>query len=386
MNPNKKIISEFKNFQLDQTSKKALVTKAIEQVEKDLYAKNVKYEGFLERLSVDSLNWGEFFELARNRYGSDYWLKDSMGGGKKGLVAYLEAVQIDVIKKLFDSKDEKKKTLLIRILFSLEYEIKQITRLIEICRLERHNAVEAAGTEFIELKLFSLAVNNSGTGKGRVISRDATEIYYSGSKVTLQAKAEKDSVFKFWNGDANDSNDIFIVTMDSEKSVTADFEKVNAAEASSFDNFRSNESQMVHTNLNNRKKSTDAFQTSLAMTKLLNRIESLENTLSEVLRRLDGMQINTPWPVKNLAFNQASPSLTLPEVLKWLALQDRISVVELRARLLPLDLLPGAVINEINERALDLCGELALEETGDEIGVEQAIFEKVLANWDADQS
>lgn len=122
------------------------------------------------------------------------------------------------------------------------------------------------------------------------------------------------------------------------------------------------------------------------MTKLLKRIELLEASLSEVLGRLDVTQKDTPQKVESLVFLQASPVPTLIDVLKWLALQDRIEVVELRARLLPLDLLPGAVISEINERALDLGGELALEETGNEIVVGKAAFDEVLAQWLSDPS
>jgi hypothetical protein len=39
----------------------------------------------------------------------------------------------------------------------------------------------------------------------------------------------------------------------------------------------------------------------------------------------------------------------------------------LRQLALPLDFLPNAVINELNELVLDLTGEMALEESGDEI-------------------
>lgn len=73
---------------------------------------------------------------------------------------------------------------------------------------------------------------------------------------------------------------------------------------------------------------------------------------------------------------------TLPQVLAWLATQDRVSVATLRSHLLPLDLLPGAVIDEINDRALAATGDPALEEANDEILVAQAILAEVLSNWD----
>ena len=139
---------------------------------------------------------------------------------------------------------------------------------------------------------------------------------------------------------------------------------------------------LVNASSEEKNHSTDVISNLPEMTKLLKRIESLEDSLTEVLRRLDGMQNSIPGAVSNLPSYQASPELSLPEVLKWLAVQDRIAVAELRVRLLPLDLLPGAVINEINERALDLIGELALEEVGNEIVVAKEILDEVLADWE----
>jgi hypothetical protein len=43
---------------------------------------------------------------------------------------------------------------------------------------------------------------------------------------------------------------------------------------------------------------------------------------------------------------------------------------------------PSALINQINERALDLTGETALEEFEGRIVVEGKILEKVIAAWD----
>lgn len=56
-------------------------------------------------------------------------------------------------------------------------------------------------------------------------------------------------------------------------------------------------------------------------------------------------------------------------VLRWLVDFDSISFAELRSKLLPLDLLPAAVIDAINERALDLTGEIALEHIDDDVVV-----------------
>ena len=63
----------------------------------------------------------------------------------------------------------------------------------------------------------------------------------------------------------------------------------------------------------------------------------------------------------------------------WLVEQDVIPISVLRIRLLPLDLLPGAVINDINERALDLTGEPALVEEGDNVIVQREVLSQVIA-------
>ena len=62
-------------------------------------------------------------------------------------------------------------------------------------------------------------------------------------------------------------------------------------------------------------------------------------------------------------------------------MQDQVSIAVLRDNLLPLDMLPGAFIDELNERALDLTGEFALQESGEEI----LVFREVLATVIADQ-
>ena len=75
-----------------------------------------------------------------------------------------------------------------------------------------------------------------------------------------------------------------------------------------------------------------------------------------------------------------SPPCTLSEIIVWLGEKDHVTVAELRTRLLPLDLLPAALIDELNERSLDLVGDIALEVIGDEIIVATEIYCKVIAN------
>lgn len=72
---------------------------------------------------------------------------------------------------------------------------------------------------------------------------------------------------------------------------------------------------------------------------------------------------------------------SLLQLLHGLVELETIALTDLRRHLLPLDLLPSAVIEETNERALDLVGELALEEVGDEIVVVREVLVAVLANW-----
>lgn len=139
---------------------------------------------------------------------------------------------------------------------------------------------------------------------------------------------------------------------------------------------------LINANLENPKEAEDSNKTLPGMASVLRRIESLEGTLAEVLRKLDAMQGGYVHSVANTP-NRVVPSQTLPDVLAWLAEQGRIAVADLRARLLPLDLLPRSVIDDINQRALDLTGELALEEAGDEIVVAKELFDVVLARWDS---
>lgn len=68
--------------------------------------------------------------------------------------------------------------------------------------------------------------------------------------------------------------------------------------------------------------------------------------------------------------------------LDWLVQQEIMTFSELRNRLLPLDLLPSAVIDEINERALNLTGESALEEDGKTVIVQNDVLLKVIETWE----
>ena len=91
-----------------------------------------------------------------------------------------------------------------------------------------------------------------------------------------------------------------------------------------------------------------------------------------------------------VTFFQAASSEKLPflidatrlaKVARWLLDQEAVTFVALRNYLLPLDLLPEAIVDELNEWALDLIGEPALEEIGDEIVVVRSVLAEALSLW-----
>jgi hypothetical protein len=85
------------------------------------------------------------------------------------------------------------------------------------------------------------------------------------------------------------------------------------------------------------------------------------------------------------AWSKSGSAKTLSEVFAWLAMQDRVRTADLRARLLPLNVLTGALVNEINELAIDITGEVALEEVGNEIVVTRTTLGQILGSLDVKQ-
>ncbi len=71
---------------------------------------------------------------------------------------------------------------------------------------------------------------------------------------------------------------------------------------------------------------------------------------------------------------------TLMAVLAWLLNQRSVAVADLRLKLIPLDMLPNAFISEINEKSLDLTGELALEEIGGDVAISINDLDAVINN------
>lgn len=114
---------------------------------------------------------------------------------------------------------------------------------------------------------------------------------------------------------------------------------------------------------------------------ILQRLELLQTGLDEVLRRLEGLETAPSTDTNEVQTEREGSRQALPQVLAWLATQERVSVAVMRKMLLPLDLLPGAVIDEVNERALDLTGEPALEDREDEVVIVRDVLVETLKGW-----
>lgn len=84
---------------------------------------------------------------------------------------------------------------------------------------------------------------------------------------------------------------------------------------------------------------------------------------------------------QNMDENEIESLTSIEEVLVWLSSKSVVTLTEMRNVLLPLDLFPGAVIDDINEKAYDLAGEAALEEAGDDVVVKRRVLLQVLAAW-----
>lgn len=100
----------------------------------------------------------------------------------------------------------------------------------------------------------------------------------------------------------------------------------------------------------------------------------------------DAVQGSMQKPNSTLSTSQPTVSFqtyaSLPLLLHGLSDLEAISLADLRRHLLPLDLLPNAVIEEINEKAFDLVGEPALEEDGEQVIVFREVLTRVLETWD----
>jgi uncharacterized repeat protein (TIGR02543 family) len=80
-----------------------------------------------------------------------------------------------------------------------------------------------ATANFDWAEYYKLNVDTSGTGSGSVSKNPNLSDYYPGQQVTLTANPSADSVFSGWSGDVTESAGSVTITMDGNKSVTANF-------------------------------------------------------------------------------------------------------------------------------------------------------------------
>jgi hypothetical protein len=73
----------------------------------------------------------------------------------------------------------------------------------------------------------SLEALTAGSGTGSVTCNPAAEHYYVGDAVTLTASAATGSVFSGWRGAATGVDTTLSVTLDSDKTFVAEFEKLD---------------------------------------------------------------------------------------------------------------------------------------------------------------
>lgn len=157
--------------------------------------------------------------------------------------------------------------------------------------------------------------------------------------------------------------------------VTTNESVLNEKSSSAIDNTNATSAIMLLHNLVNR---FDRLETRFEV--MMNHIESLTHSLllaqsqsaTGVLLQARTARIDFALPVET----------TCLEFMNWLVEQPEIVFADLRTRLLPLDLLPSAVINDINERAIDLTGEVALIEEGDNVIVQREVLLQVIAAYE----
>ena len=124
-----------------------------------------------------------------------------------------------------------------------------------------------------------------------------------------------------------------------------------------------------------------------AATAWTSRMQQMEQEMQEALSKLNAAAAAIaaapppPPPAPLPATTLPVASQTLLEVLAWLCTQNQVPVALLRQKLLPLDLMPSAVIDDINERAFDVAGEAALDEAEDAVTVQRGVLLQVLAAW-----
>lgn len=111
---------------------------------------------------------------------------------------------------------------------------------------------------------------------------------------------------------------------------------------------------------------------------LISRVDALEGTLLKVFSRIEILEQKVSMPPLASLNPEQLPQESFGDVMDWLLENESVTFVQLRARLLPLNLLIGSVIADLNEKALDQTGDLALEDDGKQIVVNRSILQQVL--------
>ena len=242
---------------------------------------------------------------------------------------------------------------------------------------------------------FPLTLKKCGSGEGTVTRNPHADTYNEGCEVILRARPDERSRFVGWHGDAKHVSVSCTVLMNSQKTVIAEFSLLRSLTLSvaptgskirsffrgveaSRDSQKSRTLRLIKATSEASKTPNEDGEVSPEKVDLLQRIARLEDSLQEMLRRLDSPQTSPPRLSRAPA---PSASQTLPEVLAWLCTQASVPRAALRLKLLPLDLMPSAIIDEINERAYDLTGEAALDESGEAVIVHRGALLQVLAAW-----
>jgi hypothetical protein len=111
---------------------------------------------------------------------------------------------------------------------------------------------------------------------------------------------------------------------------------------------------------------------------LLNRVDGLESTLLKTLSRIEILEKKESVPRLATLNTEQLTQESFDDVMDWLLDKKSVALEQLRARLLPLNLLVGSVMADLNEKALDQMGDLALEDDGKVVVVNRLILQKVL--------
>jgi hypothetical protein len=90
------------------------------------------------------------------------------------------------------------------------------------------NSSKSVSAEFVEIETFSLVVTATGSGGGHIARSLDSDKYILGAAITLIATADEGSRFRGWHGDTSEKGSVINVTMDSEKTISAEFSVIKS--------------------------------------------------------------------------------------------------------------------------------------------------------------